>query len=520
MKKAVLISSPSDFAGNANVARFTTPLAPPVGILALGSYLTEHHVPVELIDVQMDFGFGLTRDAEKIVCQRVAAYLCEHAKEIAWIGISQISNSGSGIILAQEIHAALPQVPIVFGGYFPSSNYQTLLNRYPFIAAIVRGDGETAALQISQSLDQGQSFLTSSTPNLVWINPQGELETSCIEPVDVSQLPNLNFRLLRNPEWYQTIGLMTSRGCPFKCYYCLEDMMRPYAEFPLDWVTRQIDQLAVELPGRPVFIWDPIFGINRQRAMEICRRIKRPQFTYAVESRVDVITPDLVSTLREAGVEMIFLGVESASPSTLIRMNKVRSKIAAEKYVHQAMSVLKSCFENQLTPMVGFMLAFPGDEESDYEATLAFIRQVRRIHDQVVHDRGVETGFIPFSFYSKIYDGTHLAEYIEHEHPMVVLRTEPFIGERSVVSPSPSVNLDMTSRYQSEITHQGAYTPLALERMRCYSAFSMEAFLAAHPELTDKDGVTVLGKSLRRYAVEFSVASGFMDYDKSKDSSP
>ncbi|MBN2392611.1 MAG: B12-binding domain-containing radical SAM protein [Anaerolineae bacterium] len=519
MKKVVLISSPNDFAGNANVVRFTTPLAPPLGILALGSYLAMQDVPVELIDVQMDFGFGLTRDAEKIVCQRVAAHLCDQVEEIAWIGISQISNSGSGIILAQEIHAALPQIPIVFGGYFPSNNYETLLKRYPFITAIVRGDGEAAALQISRSLDQGQPFLAPSTPNLVWINHQGELEINRAEPMNVSQLPNLNFRLLRNLEWYQTIDLMTSRGCPFKCNYCLEDSMRPYAEFSPEWVTRQIDQLTAEVPGRPVYIWDPIFGVNRRRTEKICQTLKRPGFTYAVESRVDVMTPDLIPMLREAGVEMIYLGVESASPSTLVRMNKVRSEVEAEKYIRQAKEVLRSCFENQLTPLMGFMLGFPGDEESDYKATLAFIQQIRCIHDQVVHDHGVAAGFILFSFYSKIYDGTQLAQHVEREYPAVVLRTEPFIGERTVLSPSPNVDLDMTSRYQSEITRQGAYTALALERLRCYGAYSMEAFLAAHPELTDENGVTLLGDSLQRYPREFSAASGLMDYDKSKDSS-
>ncbi len=519
MKKAVLISSPNDFAGNANVARFTTPLAPPLGILALGSYLAMHNVPVELIDVQMDFGFGLTREAEKIVCQRVAAHLCDQAEEIAWIGISQISNSGSGIILAQEIHAALAQIPIVFGGYFPSSNYRTLLKRYPFITAIVRGDGEAAVLQISRSLDQGQSFLVPSTPNLAWINRQGELEASPAEPMDLRRLPNLNFRLLRNFEWYPTIDLMTSRGCPFKCNYCLEDSMRSYAEFSPEWVTRQIDQLTAELPGRSVYICDPIFGINQQRTKKICQTLKRPGFTYAVESRVDVMTPGLVPTLREAGVEMIFLGVESASPSTLVRMNKVRSEAAAEKYIHQAKDVLRSCFENQLTPMIGFMLGFPGDKESDYQATLAFIQQVRRIHDQVVQDHDVATGFLPYSFYSKIYDGTQLSQHVEYQYPEVVLRTEPFIGEKIVLSPSPGVDLDMTSRYQSEITRQGAYTPLALKRSSCYAAFSMEAFLTAHPEVTDENGVTVLGDSFLRYPREFSATSAYMIYDKAKDSS-
>ena len=78
MKKAVLIAAPNDFSGNVNAAQFTTLLAPPLGILALGSYLASHDVPVELIDVQVDFGFGLGYPAEKAVADRVVGIRCVH----------------------------------------------------------------------------------------------------------------------------------------------------------------------------------------------------------------------------------------------------------------------------------------------------------------------------------------------------------------------------------------------------------------------------------------------------------
>ncbi len=68
-KKVMLINSPSSYVYGGWVSLLTYPL----GILALGSYLAAHDVPVELIDVQMDFGIGSTQDAEHIVLQRVAS---------------------------------------------------------------------------------------------------------------------------------------------------------------------------------------------------------------------------------------------------------------------------------------------------------------------------------------------------------------------------------------------------------------------------------------------------------------
>ncbi len=66
-KKAVLISCANNYT-QGNVVAI---LSPPLGLLALGSYLTAHDAPVELIDMQMDFGFGPPPDSERIVSRRV-----------------------------------------------------------------------------------------------------------------------------------------------------------------------------------------------------------------------------------------------------------------------------------------------------------------------------------------------------------------------------------------------------------------------------------------------------------------
>ena len=131
MKKVMLISAAADYPQR----DWSLVMYPPLGILALGSYLDTHDVPFELIDMQMDFGIGLTRESERIVCQRVAQHLRDQAGTVAWVGISQLSNAINGITLAQEIRAILPDLPIILGGYFPSSTYQLLLQKYPFITA-------------------------------------------------------------------------------------------------------------------------------------------------------------------------------------------------------------------------------------------------------------------------------------------------------------------------------------------------------------------------------------------------
>jgi radical SAM superfamily enzyme YgiQ (UPF0313 family) len=516
VKKTILITPPNDFAGNVNVAQFTTLLAPPLGILVLGSYLSAHGVPVELVDVQMDFGFGLTHVAERVAFQRVAQYLHDQANDVAWIGISQLSNASTGVSLAQEIHALLPDTPIIFGGYFPSGAYRALLERYPFITAIVRGDGEVTALEISRDLAQGRPFLHDEVSNMAWMN-EGQVHTTPVRPVALDDLPIMDFRLLRNPSNYQNIDLMTSRGCPFRCNYCLESSMRPYAAHSPSWVDRQLAHMEAETPNDHVFIYDPVFGLGRERTIEMRWVLGKRRFTYAVESRVDVLAPDLLPDLRKAGVEITYLGIESASPGTLLRMNKLHSAAQAWNYLTDAMKVLEACFENDVTPVVGFMLGFPGDTEADYRATREFAKAVKQLHDRVVARTGVETGFVPFVFYTKIYEGSPLAKRVAEDFPETTFRcSESFIGEKAVLSPTPGLDVDVTQRYRDEIVHHGAHTPLALERLRKHFSFSLEAFLGEHPELTDEQGVIVLGDYLRRFPQTFSAGATLTRHDKSR----
>jgi len=490
-KKAVLIAAGREHA-NPDYSLVNIVPSPSLPIVALGSYLAFHEAPVELIDLQIDFGIGLTQTAAETVYRSVAQYLKERAHDIAWVGISQTSNIENGLALASEIHVALPHVPIVFGGYFPTTVYRRLLLEYPFIRAVVRGDGEAAALRISRVLDRGGSFPSDEIPNLAWLD-HGEMRTTPVRTMSPEDLPILDFRLLRNPGSYPLAHLMSSRGCPYRCNYCLENTMRPYGAHSPDWLARQLDHLEATMRNKFVLFIDPIFGVNREETLELCRILRGRRFSYCIESRADVLQPDLIPVLHDSGVNMIIIGLESASPATLARMNKVRSQAAAESYVRKALEIVEACFENDVTPMISFMFSFPGDTEEDYKASLQFIQEVEGLHNRVTARTGIQTGYKTLVFATQVYEGSPLAERMPTVFPQVSLSNEWTIGARRVLVPSPGLDQDVTQRYMEQA---GPRCRTTRAQERCPLAVPFAAFTKNHSEAADADGPLLIADRL------------------------
>lgn len=490
-KKVVILGSVEGLNPVSTSPGWLNKVAPPLATVAVGSYLQANGVPVELIDTEMDFGLGLTREARLAVSRRIAGYLAAQAEDIAWVGVSLHTNVSLGMSEdtspIEAIHAAMPDMPIVLGGYLASIEHEVLLRKYPFVTAVVRGDGEAAALAVSRRLASGQAVPSDEIPNLAW-RERDEVRTTPIRSLPPSEMPIFDFSLLRHHRFYEKTDLMTSRGCPFHCDYCLENLMRPFGAYPLSWVEKQLEHAEAVSPQRRAFVFDPIFGVQRERTLEICKRMSaRPRgFSWGFLGRVDVLPPDLLEPLRAAGVESVFLGVEAISESALRRMQKVRSAAMAEKYVKSALAVLDACFQNDITPFIAMMVGYPGDTEDDYRTALGFFDRVAKLHAR----SRTQPGALVYPQMTKIYDNSPLAQRVVEEFPDAILQPGFLMGE--TFATSPRLGMETIQAYSAEMAARSILSPRAIERLQglwMRPAESFDAFCRAHPDFVDADGV-------------------------------
>src|SRR5258706_16424637 len=119
---------------------------------------------------------------------------------------------------------------------------------------------------------------------------------------------------------------MTSRGCPWQCTFCGAEATwgRGFRGQSVPYVLDALEKAVARLSVKMVQIKDDTFTTNKKRVLELCQGIRerKLQFLWSCDTRVDVLSEDLLREMRLAGCQRLSLGVESGAPSILAQVDK------------------------------------------------------------------------------------------------------------------------------------------------------------------------------------------------------
>ena len=122
--------------------------------------------------------------------------------------------------------------------------------------------------------------------------------------------------------------IMTSRGCPFNCIFCLNKTLtkRTFRARSAENVVEEILWAKERYRFDALYIWDDHFSLHRGRAETICRglieRKANIRFFLPDGIRADSVTPEFAALLRESGCAGVSVGFEDANPRTFAHIKK------------------------------------------------------------------------------------------------------------------------------------------------------------------------------------------------------
>ena len=443
-------------------------LCPSLTFLQLGTWLQAHGHSVVVQDLSAerdlegeDMGAVLAEIAARIVAERprVLALSCKVPAD------GRFTRD-----LARLVKAQLPDLAVVVGGIWATPCHAALLEAVPEIDVVALGEGELALTAVADRVRRGLPPGGDDVPGAAFRDGSRVRVTPAAPPVPPEAHPTLDLGLMSHPDRYTVFPYLTSTGCPYGCSFCVEHVVFPrYVERPLSRIRQDLERL--DRLGRDWFLWlsDPLFGADASRLEGICEILKETRFEFLVESRVDVLRPEQVPLVWEAGCELIYFGLESASLATLTRLGKLRGARAHARYLDRARALMEACTAADVTPVFGVIVPAPGDTPADVAATIDFLAELAEIARRTARTTGTDPGYHLYAFPYRFIRGAAAFDTMpELAARGVTWSTDPGDVFRDVVieDASPELSAAEAAKAARRVRDLVHTTPTGLERLR------------------------------------------------------
>ncbi len=288
------------------------------------------------------------------------------------------------IPITRALKQKYPRLITVWGGYFPTQHTDTVLNS-DYVDFVIRSQGELTFLDLLRALERGGDVaiirgLSFKAAGAIVHNPLRELASPENFPAFPYHRVAMPRYLHRNYMGNRVTEHHSSFGCPFACNFCAVVAMsnrRWLAQSPAR-LEATLRALRDEYGADAVNFHDMDFFVSEARVAEFAERIRDFGMRWWGLGRVDTLMNYKAATwekMRASGLKMIFSGAESGSDDILKMMNK-----GGKASTHATLEFAKRARAYGIVPEFSFVLGNPPDPLADIDASIRFIRDIKRVN--------------------------------------------------------------------------------------------------------------------------------------------
>lgn len=354
---------------------------PPLGIGYIAAVLEKNGCEVTISDLYLK------------KWSRVYSVLRDKHYDI--VGISCFFPSRTGVYsLINLAHKLYPETKIILGGPFATVMADRLA-AFPFVTAVVVGEGEVTFLELVNALRDGRNMDTvkgivfREGNRITRTEPRGYIENLDELPFPAFHLYDLksyrcfwpgNFNIVSQFIRDKTIGVrwapvLTTRSCEFQCQFCaihITSGNKPRSRSGKN-VADEFEFLKREYGYETIFLQDAAFPIGSKLSQQLCKNLidRKIQVHWATNARVDKATKENLRLMREAGCCYLLFGVESGSPDILNRINKKGT-------LEEIIEVIVMTKEIGIDVGIHIIVGYPGENEHTIDETIKVVKRLKK----------------------------------------------------------------------------------------------------------------------------------------------
>jgi anaerobic magnesium-protoporphyrin IX monomethyl ester cyclase len=367
----------------------------PLGLLAVGSALAADKYDVSVFDARID------DLSEQRVLEAAEGAVC------AGMTVFSGPSIGNALRLSRELKKRYPSLPVIWGGWHPSILPEQCIASGA-VDAVVIAQGEGTFVDLLANITDRKSWIT--IPGLC-VNDRGTPKRTPPRRLQkMEQFPPVRYELLDVERYFARKGkrqldYSSSRGCPYKCTFCADPLVyeSKWTGLPADRILAELQELHRRYAMTEVFFLDDDLFASLRRIQEIASEFLRARvpFEWKGTARADELCrlpESFFKELRAAGCTRINVGAESGSQRMLDGIKK-------EYELEQIIKAGERTSKAGIGVSWSFIAGLPGEQESDFEATLQVLKRLRQ------QTSTVEATVFPYS----LYPGTELSRELERK---------------------------------------------------------------------------------------------------------
>lgn len=298
--------------------------------------------------------------------------------------------------LVEALGTLMPDLPLWLGGPEVSWEAGAFLMDHPKVRGIMAGEGEATFLQLCEHYVRGTVRLTE-IPGIVLKDETGQVvATPGRELLPMDELPFCYEELKHQPEAFshRILYYETSRGCPYRCSYCLSSVEKGLRFRSLPLVFQELAFFLKHKVLQVKFV-DRTFNCNREHAMAVWRYLKDHDngvTNFHFEIAADLLTEEDIALIGQMrpGLIQLEIGVQSTNARTL---GEIRRSTDLLRLAKSVLALKETGAVHQHLDLIA------GLPYEDYQSFQCSFDRIFRLHPQKL-----QLGFL------KVLKGTYMYE--------------------------------------------------------------------------------------------------------------
>lgn len=336
----------------------------PLGLAYLHSYLDKHS------DHEVETHF-LNNVNSDICFNKIKSEIEAFKPDVVGISIMTFSRTSSYRMI-EYLTQNHPDIKIILGGMHPTVMWKNMLKKYTNTIIVV-GEGEVTFHELLDCLEEGNDI--AEVTGIAYNNGEEIVKTGerdLIDDLDTLEFPKHEIFLW---EGKKMANLLTSRGCPFKCNFCVLDhiSLRKVRFRGAEDVCNEIEEILRICPTvETIWLHDDAFMINKKSTMALCREIiKRGIKTnFTCSARFRPVSRELIQLMEQAGFNHVLFGLESGAQDIIDDMKKGITK----DHIRYATALFA---ESNIKTTAFLIVGLPGETQETVDETIDFVMEMQ-----------------------------------------------------------------------------------------------------------------------------------------------